>query len=101
MFNVLAESDSWWVRWLKEFFSWVWGWFYRALIALAVWVVGLVVMVIPDNWCPAFDKLLVYFEYANCWVALDFGFGMLAIYIMYEIVFITVKFLLKLIPGIG
>lgn len=98
---LLEASDSWWVKWLKAFFTWVWSWFYMMIVQFAVWIIGLFLFMIPEDWCPAMGQFLIYLEYANCWVALDFGIGLLSVFYAFSLVFIITKLILKLIPTIG
>jgi hypothetical protein len=46
-------------------------------------------------------SLLYYVEVANAWIPVDAGMVFLGIYSGFLLVFLTVKFVLKLIPFIG
>jgi hypothetical protein len=46
-------------------------------------------------------SLLYYFEVANAWIPIDAGLAFLGLYSVFLMVFLTVKFVLKLTPFIG
>lgn len=94
-----GEACEWWnmLCWLQQF----WFWVLCQLIGLITPPMTRLISVIPDGWVPAIDQVAVFFGFVNSWIALDVGFAILGLVIPFLIIFIVVKFVLKLIPTVG
>lgn len=92
-----SDEDGWMLSAFKK----VWNWFYDYLLGIGEVCINLMLGYIPTSWAPNVVPLLFYFEVANSWVALDYGFSLLGVYYSSLLVFIIVKFILKLIPTVG
>jgi|GEM_PF-5688012 len=103
-FLVLAADDEpgYFTQALIDFVMWLIGWFCELVRPLIEHLLTL----IPDSWVTTIDDYLTSFAiYAgaiNQWIALDWAFSLLGLWVIFMIVFLAIKILLKvLVPGIG
>lgn len=87
---------------LIDFFMWFLGWLCDLVRPLIEYLIGLM----PDDWVTQIDQNLasfaIYGGAINEWVALDWAFSLLAVWVVFMVVFLAVKILLKvMVPGIG
>lgn len=82
---------------LMAFVEWLFCW----VVTLVAAAIEAVIAAIPDDWVPALDGLAYWTGLVNEWVALDYAAGILAGYFVFVVALIIIRWLLKIIPGLG
>ena len=103
LFNILATSDqpSWWEAAIINALTAFWEWLSNSIKDLVDTGLGFLLEMVPADWQANLEPMKVWIEVANSWVPLDYGITLLAVYYTFVAVFVTVKFVLKLIPTVG
>lgn len=83
-------------EWVRTFFEWFWN----LVVSYGQGLWGRIVEAIP-SWAPNFAPYTGYLGAADQWFPLSEGVMMLGAYMAFLLVFVVVKMVLKLIPGIG
>jgi len=79
----------------------IWDWICDGFTAGRDALVAVFWDCLPSSVAEDFTSLKTYFEVANAWLPLDFGFMLLFAYWGFVAVFSAVKLILKLIPTVG
>ncbi len=104
MFYFLASEDpqpTWWETAIINAIKAFWEWLTDSVAALVSNGMDFMLAMIPADWQANLEPMKVWIEVANSWVPLDYGITLLSIYYTFLAVFVTVKFVLKMIPTIG
>ncbi len=103
MFNFIlaSEQPSWWETAIINAIKAFWEWLTDSLGAMVNGGFDFLLSMIPANWQANLEPMKVWIEVANSWVPLDYGITLLTTYYTFLAVFVSVKFVLKLIPTIG
>ena len=91
------QDPGWWGWILRNFFDWMMGF----LEQMASAILDTLWQALPEQWGTSLAGLAEYLATANAWIPLDLGATLLGLYFGFLAVFVTVKFVLKLIPTIG
>lgn len=96
------EEPGYFTQALIDFVYWLIQWFCEMVRPLIEHLLGL----FPDSWVSTIDGHLssfsIYGGAINQWFALDWAFSLLGLWVIFMVVFLALKILLKLlIPGIG
>jgi hypothetical protein len=92
---------------LLRFLDFIVQWLQYALYKTAIWVLDWVFSALPDGWVKDnleiyLDKFLIFMEYANCWIALDWGVTLFSLYETIALTVIVLRIGIKFLPfGIG
>ena len=81
--------------------SFWWNWLLSTMLDMANSLMGAIVNNMPSGWQANISGIAPYVSLANAWVPIDLGLVLLGLYYTFLGVFVAVKFILKLIPGIG
>lgn len=76
-------------------------WFINAIYDVGREVLDQIIAALPGGWQQDASTLVGYLEIVNEWVPLDYCLLLFTLYYTFLGVFVTVKFILKLIPTIG
>ena len=102
--NILAsgeEQPGWWESAIINALQTFWTWLSDSIKSLVDTGFGYLLEMIPPDWQANIEPMKVWIEVANSWVPLDYGITLLTVYYTFLAVFVTVKFILKLIPTVG
>ena len=94
-------QPSWWETAILNALQIFWEWLSNSIKAMIETGLGYLLEMIPADWQANIEPMKVWAEVANAWVPLDYGLTLLAVYYTFLAVFVTVKFILKLIPTVG
>ena len=85
------------IQMLQWFVSWVMTFMFDA----GSWVLDLLISAVPTSLWPNFAGISHYLALANAWIPIDLALQAFGSYFVFLACFVTVKFILKLIPTIG
>ena len=101
MILATSEEPGWWETIFTNALTAFWEWLNTTVADLFTTVLDLLLAAVPSDYQAQGAVFRQYTEIANCWVALDYGLTMLGVFYTFLGVFVVLKFVLKLIPGLG
>ena len=99
--NDNQEEPSWWTSVFQNALSGFWDWLVESVDTIFSALLDHLFAAIPEQFQADAASYGQYIEVANAWVPLDYGITLLGIYYTFLSVFVVIKFVLKLIPGVG
>lgn len=95
------EEPSWWSSVFADGLEAFWSWLTDSVDGIFDSLLDYLFAAIPDAFQADASTYRQYIEVANVWVPLDYGITLLGAYYTFLSVFVVIKFVLKIIPGIG
>lgn len=89
------------MEFLKEWIMWAWLWIHDLVWSIAEPLLTEVVEALPEEVVPLVQSVAYFYSLLNSWLPMDEYFLLWSSYIAFVSTITSIKWVLKLIPGIG